>query len=342
MQERLKKIREEALKIIEEIKDEKAFQEYFYRFLGRKSELNTILKSLKDLPSSLRPRIGSLANSIKKELLMHFQEKRKILESKKETEEKVDLSLPPQEPLEGARHPLSIVLEEIVEIFKRLGFRVEEGGELDTEYFNFQALNIPLEHPSRDVFDTFYVDLPPKDKYKYLLRSHTSPSQIHILKREKPPLRFVVPGRVYRPDAVDASHSFMFHQIEGFWVDRDVKFSHLKGVLGFFARSLFGKGLDLRFRPHFFPFTEPSCEVDISCIICNKKGCSVCKHTGFLEILGAGMIHPQILKNCGINPKKFRGFAFGMGVERIAMLKYAINDIRLFYENDIRFLDNFI
>ncbi|MFA7676661.1 MAG: phenylalanine--tRNA ligase subunit alpha, partial [Candidatus Omnitrophota bacterium] len=222
-------------------------------------------------------------------------------------------------------------------------------------WHNFEALNIPLDHPSRDAFDTFYLDIPESKNGKYLLRSHTSPSQIRVMKNAKPPLAVISPGRVYRPDEVDATHSFMFHQIEGFAVDEHIDFSHLKGVLLRFAHIFFSPDVSLRFRPHFFPFTEPSAEVDISCVICkNKKSftktkdqkpktekCSVCKGKGWLEILGCGMIHPEVLNACGINPKKYRGFAFGMGVERIAMLKYGIDDIRLFYENDVRFLNQF-
>jgi phenylalanyl-tRNA synthetase alpha chain len=208
---------------------------------------------------------------------------------------------------------------------------------VESEYNNFTGLNIPLEHPSRDAFDTFYL----KDHRDALLRSHTSPVQIRVMKSRKPPLAIVVPGKVYRPDAVDASHSFMFHQIEGFLVDKNIHFSDLKGALATFAKSVFGADIAMRFRPHFFPFTEPSAEVDISCIICKGRGCSVCGKKGWLEILGAGMIHPNVFKNVGIDPKRYTGFAFGMGVERIAMLKYGINDIRLFFENDLRFLKQF-
>jgi phenylalanyl-tRNA synthetase alpha chain len=214
---------------------------------------------------------------------------------------------------------------------------VVEGPEIENEYNNFTGLNIPLEHPSRDVFDTFYL----KRKDKLLLRSHTSPVQIRVMKSQKPPLAVVVPGRVFRPDAVDAAHSFMFHQIEGFMVDKDIKFSDLKGVLEVFAKAVFGEEIKMRFRPHFFPFTEPSAEVDISCIICKGKGCSVCSKKGWLEILGSGMIHPNVFRNVGYDSKIYTGFAFGMGIERIAMLKYGINDIRLFFENDLRFLKQF-
>jgi phenylalanyl-tRNA synthetase alpha chain len=226
-------------------------------------------------------------------------------------------------------------------MFKRMGFSIVDGNEVETEYSNFTGLNIPLEHPSREAFDTFYISLPPTKEGKLLLRSQTSTVQIRAMKSQKPPLAVVAPGRVYRPDAVDASHSFMFHQIEGFIVDENITFSDLKGTLEFFAKGIFGQDIKMRFRPHFFPFTEPSAEVDISCIICRGKGCSVCGRKGWLEILGSGMIHPNVFKNVGYDAGKYTGFAFGMGVERIAMLKYGINDIRLFFENDLRFLKQF-
>jgi phenylalanyl-tRNA synthetase alpha chain len=238
----------------------------------------------------------------------------------------------------GRLHPLTQVMEEICTIFNRMGFSVMEGPEIETEYNNFTGLNIPLEHPSRDVFDTFYLK---QGAEKLLLRSHTSPMQVRVMKSRRPPLAVVVPGRVYRPDAVDASHSFMFNQIEGFMVDEGIKFSDLKGVLEVFAKAVFGKDIKMRFRPHFFPFTEPSAEADISCIICKGQGCSVCGRKGWLEILGSGMIHPNVFKQVGYDPKKYTGFAFGLGIERIAMLKYGIGDIRLFFENDLRFLKQF-
>lgn len=344
MEEKIRKIKEEAEQIFRQAKDLVSLQEAFYKYLGRKAQLNQILKDLKNLPEEIRPAVGKLANQTKQALQSFYQEIKTSLETKPASREKLDFSLPANVGPLASKHPLSLIAEEIVSSFERIGFTTEEGNEIDTEFYNFEALNIPLEHPSRDAFDTFYIDeesIPPEKNYKYLLRSHTSPSQIHILKRKKLPARFVVPGRVYRPDNMDASHSFMFGQIEGFYVDREVTFAHLKGVLTFFARDLFGEDVSLRFRPHFFPFTEPSAEVDISCFLCKGRGCSVCKKTGFIEVLGAGMIHPRVLECCGIDPAKYRGFAFGMGIDRIAMLKYRINDIRLFYENDLRFLRSF-
>jgi phenylalanyl-tRNA synthetase alpha chain len=249
----------------------------------------------------------------------------------------VDIGLPGIAQELGHRHPITQTVDEICAVFSRMGFSVVEGPEIESEENNFTGLNIPLEHPSRDVFDTFYL----KTDGRLLLRSHTSPVQIRVMKAHKPPLAVVVPGRVYRPDAVDASHSYMFHQIEGFMMDREIKFSDLKGVLEVFAKAVFGTEIKMRFRPHFFPFTEPSAEVDISCIICRGRGCSVCGRKGWLEILGSGMIHPNVFKHVGYDPKKYSGFAFGLGIERIAMLKYGINDIRLFFENDLRFLRQF-
>jgi phenylalanyl-tRNA synthetase alpha chain len=237
----------------------------------------------------------------------------------------------------GRLHPVTQIMDKICNIFIQMGFQVVEGPQIENEYNNFTGLNIPLEHPSRDAFDTFYL----KDTSRLLLRSHTSPVQIRVMKSKKPPLAIIVPGRVYRPDATDASHLFMFHQIEGFMVDKNIKFSDLKGVLEVFTKGVFGEDIKMRFRPHFFPFTEPSAEVDISCTICKGQGCPSCGKKGWLEILGSGMIHPHVLKNVGYDPEKYTGFAFGMGVERIAYLKYGIKDIRLFFENDLRFLRQF-
>jgi len=278
-----------------------------------------------------------LANEIKKEVTNYFEEKSKALS---ETEEKsparsIDITLPGAKRELGHKHPITRIIDEINDIFLGLGFRIVEGPEIETEYYNFEALNIPLQHPSRDVFDTFYI------KEDCLLRSQTSTVQIRVMEKETPPLQIIAPGKVYRPDAVDASHSFMFHQVEGLIVDKNIKFSDLKGTLDLFARQMFGAKTKTRFRPHFFPFTEPSAEVDVSCIICGGSGCRVCSNKGWLEILGAGMVNPKVFKAVGYNPKKWTGYAFGMGVERIAMLKYGISDIRLFFENDLRFLKQF-
>jgi len=316
-----------------------ALEEVRVKYLGRKGLLAELTGSIPGLPVEQRGAFGKEVNALKNKLLNLIDEKEKILKnsgsvSKKEN---LDLGMPGIAQELGGIHPITQIIDEICAIFSRMGFSVVHGPEIETEYNNFTGLNIPLEHPSRDAFDTFYL----KNYSKLLLRSHTSPVQVRAMKAHKPPLAIVVPGRVYRPDAVDASHLFMFHQIEGFMVDENIKFSDLKGILEFFAKSVFGQDIKMRFRPHFFPFTEPSAEVDISCIICKGKGCSVCGRKGWLEILGAGMIHPNVFKQVGYNPKKYTGFAFGMGVERIAMLKYGINDIRLFFENDLRFLKQF-
>ncbi len=307
-------------------------------YLGRKSALNSFFSRMKDLSPEQKAALGKKLNEVKEKISRSIEDRQAEF---KASEEKIDLTFPAYRVNKGTKHILSYVNETICAIFEKLGFEVAEGREIDDEWHNFTALNIPLDHPSRDAFDTFYLDLPGGEKGRYLLRSHTSPTQIHVMDKRQPPLAVISPGRVYRPDKVDASHSFMFHQIEGFCVGSDITFANLKGVLLHFARSFYSPDIKLRFRPHFFPFTEPSAEVDVGCVICKQKGCSVCKGSGWLEILGCGMIHPAVLEQCNIDPGKYQGFAFGMGVERIAMLKYGIHDIRLFYENDERFLRQF-
>jgi len=345
MEQELKRLKEEFKRDFEEAAALEDFEALKVKYLGRKSSVAGLFSQIPSLAKEERGLWGSRLNSFKQEVSSLIEDK---LKSASCQEKELDLTFP-SVPLEkGSRHILTLTAQRICSIFEKIGFSVVEGLEIEDEWHNFESLNIPLEHPSRDVFDTFYLDLPAKDKGKYLLRSHTSPSQIRVMRNTKPPLAVISPGRVYRPDEVDATHSFMFYQIEGFVVGKDIDFSHLKGVLLAFARRFFSTDIKLRFRPHFFPFTEPSAEVDVSCIICGagkgaKKGrkCSVCKDKGWLEILGCGMIHPEVLKSCNIDPKKYKGFAFGMGVERIAMLKYGIDDIRLFYENDTRFLEQF-
>jgi phenylalanyl-tRNA synthetase alpha chain len=314
--------------------------EFRVRYLGRKGVLAELTGSIPQLPKEERGAFGQKVNLLKNKINALLNEKQNSLVPNKSNVSEAgqaDISMPGIAQDLGRLHPITQLIDEICAIFTGMGFSVVEGPEIETEENNFTGLNIPLEHPSRDAFDTFYL----KTKDKLLLRSHTSPVQIRAMKSRKPPLAIVVPGRVYRPDAVDASHSFMFHQIEGFMVDKNIRFSDLKGILEVFAKSIFGEDIKMRFRPHFFPFTEPSAEVDISCIICKGKGCSVCGRKGWLEVLGSGMIHPNVFKYVGYDPKIYTGFAFGMGVERIAMLKYGINDIRLFAENDLRFLKQF-
>jgi phenylalanyl-tRNA synthetase alpha chain len=313
------------------------------KYLGRKGALAALTASIPTLPPEQRGGFGRQVNELKNQITAALDKRQDDFSAQPEGSpaESVDLSMPGIAAAVGRRHPLTLVIDDILNIFVRMGFQVIDGPEVETEYNNFTGLNIPLEHPSREAFDTFYLKDIAGVPEKLLLRSQTSTVQIRAMKELKPPLAVVSPGRVYRPDAVDASHSFMFHQIEGFMVDKDIKFSDLKGVLEYFIKQVYGEDIKMRFRPHFFPFTEPSAEVDISCFICKGSGCSACGKKGWLEILGSGMIHPNVLRNVGYDPRKYTGFAFGMGVERMAMLKFGIHDIRLFYENDLRFLEQF-
>ena len=329
-------------------------EELRVKYLGRKGVLAQLTSTIPALPSEERAAFGQKVNALKTRMAALFSEKQEALKSGgNETGLGLgDITMPGIAQDVGRRHPITQTIDEICAIFTRLGFSVVEGPEVETEYNNFTGLNIPLEHPSRDAFDTFYLKEQATTRERLLLRSQTSPVQIRVMKEQKPPLAVVAPGRVYRPDAVDASHLFMFHQIEGFVVDKGITFADLKGTLEVFAKAVFGNDIRMRFRPHFFPFTEPSAEVDISCIICKGhqvtkpeshqgRPCPVCHGKGWLEVLGSGMVHPNVFKNVGYPSKKYTGFAFGMGVERIAMLKYGIDDIRLFFENDLRFLKQF-
>jgi len=333
---KLTEIKERFTNAIEACGDMKTLEDIRVRYAGRKGELTGILRGLSDLSVEEKKEVGRTANILKNEFNAKIQEARERLEKQPEKRgAATDVTMPGTLPRVGTLHPLTQVMERINEIFVSLGFRVEEGPEIETEFYNFEALNIPLDHPSRDAFDTFYVD------DGHVLRSHTSNVQIHVMQGQKPPIQAIMPGRVYRPDAVDATHSFMFHQVEGLMVDKGINFSDLKGVLSVFCKSMFGEDIKMRLRPHFFPFTEPSAEVDISCIMCKGAGCRVCSGNGWLEILGAGMVNPKVFEAVGYDPERYTGFAFGMGVERIAMLLYGIDDIRLFYENDVRFLEQF-
>jgi len=329
-----------------------ALENFRRLYLGRRGIIAQLTSLIPTLSQQERPVFGQKVNSLKNAILEIIKEKELVLSSKGDSSSKqrqpLDVGLPGiAQPL-GRLHPITQTINEICSIFIQMGFLVEEGPEVETEFNNFTGLNIPQEHPSRDAFDTFYLaeaggDAQAKNRGedRLLLRSHTSAAQVRLMKMRRPPLAVVVPGRVYRPDAVDASHSFMFHQVEGLVVDEGIRFSDLKGSLQVFVQAVFGKKTKMRFRPHFFPFTEPSAEVDISCIICGGKGCSVCGFKGWLEILGSGMVHPNVFRHVGYDPKRYTGFAFGLGIERIAMLKYGINDIRLFFENDLRFLKQF-
>ncbi|MFH1562279.1 MAG: phenylalanine--tRNA ligase subunit alpha [Nitrospirota bacterium] len=333
-----------AEKEIDEVISFEALEKLRIKYLGRKEGIFTqLLKQMGNLPPQERPETGKLINEIKDTVTQLLEKKGTTLkseeaclvdEAQKLMRGKMDITLPGILPELGKLHPITKVLKEIVDIFVRLGFQVAEGPEIELSYYNFDALNIPSHHPARDMHDTFYVS---KD---IILRTHTSPVQIRVMEKQKPPLRIIVPGRVYRRDA-DISHSPMFHQVEGLLVDEQTTFSDLKGILSTFVHLIFGSETDVRFRPSFFPFTEPSAEVDIACVICDGKGCGVCKYTGWLEILGAGMVDPEVFKIVNYDSTKYTGFAFGLGVERIAMLKYGINNIRLFFENDMRFLEQF-
>jgi phenylalanyl-tRNA synthetase alpha chain len=338
MIDRLEDVKKQAESELGSVSDEATLQNLKAKFIGRKGIITELLKGMKDVPEADRPRMGKLINEAKTfvECLMDSRLHELKEEKKKRSlgEEQIDVTLPGRGVPVGARHPVTQVMEEIVTIFKRMGFEVAEGPEVESDYYNFEALNIPKNHPARDMQDTFYIS------DEIVLRTHTSPVQIRVMEKRKPPVKVIAPGKVYRCDS-DISHTPMFHQVEGLLVDEGVTFGDLKGVLTEFVRLVFGEGVGVRFRPSFFPFTEPSAEVDIACLICGGKGCRVCKNTCWLEILGCGMVDPEVFKSVGYDPERYSGFAFGMGIERITMLKFGISDIRLFFENDIRFLKQF-
>ncbi len=309
------------------------------RYLGKKGELTAVLRGMGQLSPEERPVVGQMANEVRAAIETAIAEKQKELKEKALSDrlisEKLDVTMPATPVRMGHQHPLTRAQREMEEIFIGMGFEIAEGPEVEYDYYNFQALNIPENHPARDTQDTFYIT------DNILLRSQTSPVQVRVMEQKKPPIRVISPGRVYRSDALDATHSPLFHQMEGLVVDKGITMSDLKGTLETFARKMFGDSTEIRFRPHHFPFTEPSAEVDVSCFVCGGKGCRVCKGEGWIEILGAGMVHPFVLSNCGIDPEVYSGFAFGMGLERVTMTRYGIDDIRLFYENDERFLKQF-
>jgi len=335
MMEKLNSIESKALEESRSIADERALEEFRVKYLGKQGELTAVLRSLGQIPKEDRPAVGARVNQVKARIEEAVGRLREELNATRLTrtlsEESLDVSLSGRRWPIGRRHPLTRATEEILDIFIAMGFTVEEGPEVEKDYYNFEALNIPKDHPARDMHDTFYFS------EDIVLRTHTSPVQTRVMEKRKPPVRFVCPGASYRVDS-DVSHSPMFHQVEGLLVDEDVSFSDLKGVLTVFLHEMFGKDVDLRFRASFFPFTEPSAEVDIACVMCGGRGCRVCKQTGWLEILGAGMVDPEVFRYVGYDSEKYTGFAFGMGIERVAMLKWGIDDIRLFYDNDMRFL----
>ena len=345
----LDNIKSEAEVKIASINSLAELNELHTHFLGRKGLVAKVMAAMKDLPPEDKPKLGQKANEVKNFITKIIEEKENILQQKADEEkikkDKIDVTLPGIKQKIGGLHPLTQTINEIIDIFVQLGFTVEEGREIEDEWHTFDALNIPKSHPARDVQDTFFVkassEIDSSDN-QTVLRTHTSPVQIRVMQKSEPPLKFIAPGRVYRNETIDASHYSMFHQVEGLYVNENVTFAELKGTLLAWAHAYYGPEVDLRFRPSYFPFTEPSAEVDVTCTMCGGKGCSVCKQTGWVEILGAGMVHPNVFKSVGYDPEKVSGFAFGMGPERIAMLKHRIDDIRLFYENDIRFLKQFV
>ncbi|NTU43463.1 MAG: phenylalanine--tRNA ligase subunit alpha [Nitrospirales bacterium] len=331
-------IREKFLEELRSADDLTTLSQLRVKYLGKKGTITSELKSLSALSPEERPAAGKRINDLKElieaEIASRESDFRREELRLKLQSEAIDITLPGKQIPFGREHPVNKTLAEMSEIFIRMGFTIEEGPEVELDHYNFEALNIPKDHPARDMQDTFYVSS------DVVLRTHTSPVQVRVMERSRPPLRFIAPGKVYRCDA-DITHTPMFHQIEGLMVDKGITFSHLKGVLEAFLHQMFGPDTPVRFRPSYFPFTEPSAEVDIGCILCNGEGCRVCKGSGWLEILGAGMVNPVVFENVGYDPEEYSGFAFGMGIERIAMLKYSIDDLRLFYENDIRFLRQF-
>ncbi len=340
MEEKLRNLAAEAQQELAEAETLNELSNLRVKYLGKKGELTSILRGMGSLSAEERPKIGALANKIRAELEVYISKRNQELKEKEKEQrmagETIDITLPGKPFLIGSKHPLTKVQEEIESVFLGLGFNIAEGPEVELDYYNFEALNLHKDHPARDMQDTFFITP------EVLLRTHTSPVQVRTMEKTAPnlPVKIIVPGRVYRRDD-DATHSPMFTQVEGLAVDKHITFSNLKGILSLFARQMFGADTKTRFRPSYFPFTEPSAEVDISCVICKGKGCRVCSGTGWLEILGCGMVHPRVLEMSGYNPEEVTGFAFGMGVERIAMLKYGIDDLRLFYDNDLRFLSQF-
>ena len=339
MKAELEAIAKQALEELKGAQDLKVLDAVRVKYLGKKGELTAILKQMGKLSAEERPVIGQLANQVRADIEQMLEQTKTDLEAKsldiRLAGETLDVTLPGQKKPLGKKHPLTIVLDELKEIVVGMGFEIATGPEVELDYYNFEALNIPKDHPSRDTQDTFYIS------DNVLLRTQTSPMQIRTMEKKKPPIRIIAPGRVYRSDAVDATHSPLFHQVEGLVVDKGITMADLKGTLEVFVKRLYGDSTVVRFRPHHFPFTEPSAELDVQCFHCHGEGCSLCKGEGWIEILGCGMVHPQVLLNCGIDPEEYSGFAFGLGLERMVMMRYGIDDLRLFYDNDVRFLKQF-
>ena len=339
MQEQLKNIENIALEELKLAKDSTTVENIRVKYLGKKGELTTILRSMGGLSKEERPIMGKLVNEVKATLEAKLEEVLTQIKIKEKNEklanEVIDISIPGTKNLVGKRHPLELTLDSMKEIFVSMGFTIEEGPEVEKDYYNFEALNIPKNHPARSEQDTFYIN------DNIVLRTQTSPVQARVMEKQEPPIKMISPGKVFRSDAVDATHSPIFYQMEGLVIDKGITFADLKGTLELFAKKMFGDKVKTKFRPHHFPFTEPSAEMDATCFVCNGKGCRVCKGEGWIEILGCGMVHPDVLRNCGIDPEVYSGFAFGFGVDRMVMLKYGIEDIRLLYESHLKFLSQF-
>ena len=339
MKEEILKIQENSQNSIKNCEDLKLLNELKVKYLGKKGELTTVLRSMGKLAPEERPVIGSLVNEIRDKLTLLFEQKEKELKKKEllkrlETEN-IDVTEPSKKITLGSLHPITQIIQEVEEIFLGMGYEIADGPEVEKAIYNFDKLNTPPDHPARDIQDTFYIT------DNIILRSQTSSVQARVMENQKPPIKIICPGAVYRSDSVDATHSPVFHQVEGLVVDKNISMTDLKGTLEMFAKKCLGENTKIRFRPHHFPFTEPSAEADVSCFVCGGKGCKVCKGEGWIELLGCGMVHPNVLKNCGIDPEEYSGFAFGFGVERIAMAKFGIEDMRLLFENDVRFLKQF-
>ncbi|MCD7854130.1 MAG: phenylalanine--tRNA ligase subunit alpha [Clostridiales bacterium] len=341
MKDRLLEVKAKALESFGKVKDLKELDEARVRVLGKKGELTALMKGMGKLSKEERPAIGQLANEVRTAIEQDLEKRRTQFEEQavaaKLKKEKIDVTMPGKKSSLGHIHPMNTVIEDIKNIFIGMGYEIAEGPEIEDAYYNFTALNIPKGHTARDEQDTFYVE----GDGEFLLRTQTSPMQIRVMEQRKPPIRIIAPGRVYRSDDVDATHSPIFHQLEGLVVDKGITMGDLKGALEVFAKQLFGEDTKVRFRPHHFPFTEPSAEMDATCFACGGKGCRVCKDSGWIEMLGCGMVHPKVLERCGIDPKVYSGFAFGMGLERVTMQRYGINDLRLLFENDVKFLKQF-
>lgn len=342
MKTKLQQFKEEFLKQLQDVTDSDKLHEFELRFLSRKGELAQIMSSIKDLSDEAKKEAGALANDIKAELQEHFNNVKKTLDDSKASSSETDVTLPGKKISTGHLHPLTLVENEIEDLFTSMGFMVLDGPELESDYYNFEALNVPPHHPARDMQDTFYVDLKNKDEeYDLLMRTQTSNVQVRMMKKYGAPLKAIIPGRVFRCEATDARHEHTFYQLEGIMIDKKINFAHLKGVCEIVGKKLYGPETKFRMRPKFYPFVEPGSNGEYTCFLCQGKGCRVCKHTGWLEILGCGMIHPDVLRAGGIDPEEYSGFAFGFGLTRLAMLKYGIDDIRLLMGGDLRFIEQF-